>query len=438
MMCPLLRAATSKPLTRTIGLALMTLALAGCPDRPLDLPVGTTANTMAPDLALATPMDLAPPDLTLPDMALSNVPLPDMALPDLARSDMARPDLLASLPCQSVMVTTLAGNGMAGFFDGTGGANGTTEFYGVNAIATDSNGYVYVSDGGHRIRVIAPDDGSTRTLAGNGIGGYVDGTGGPNGTTQFWEPGGLAVDTAGYVYVAESQSNVIRKVAPDGTTTTIAGTAGDYGRGFMDGAVSKFDLPNGLAVDNSGNIYVADTFNSRIRKILSESTTITLAGNGNGGYVDGTGGPNGTTEFFLPFEVAVDSAGYVYVGDGDNARVRKVAPDGTTTTLAGNGGQGAVDGSGGNNGTAQLGDPWGVAVDGAGNVFVSDVYNRVIREIAPDGTTITIAGGVQDYGFVDGNGCAARFADPIAIAVFGKLVYVADNGNGRIRRIQLP
>ena len=339
--------------------------------------------------------------------------------------------------CLRALTTTLAGNGTFGFVDGTGDVFGTTQLSNPSGVAVDTFGNVYVADTfNNRIRKITPA-GDTTTLAGNGTFGFVDGTGGPGGTTQFRSPTGVAVDGAGNVYVADFDNQRIRKITPTGDTTTLAGN-GTYG--FIDGTggplgATQFRSPNSVAVDAAGNVYVTDANNNRIRKITPTGDTTTLAGNGTQGFVDGTGGPGGATQFSGPNGVAVDAAGNVYIADTGNQRIRKITPTGDTTTLAGNGTAGYVDGSGSN---TQFRDPNGVAVDAAGNVYVSDFSNHRIRKITPTGATTTLAGNGTG-GFVDGTGGptgTTRFRNPNGVAVDAAgTVYVADYSNRRIRKI---
>jgi outer membrane protein OmpA-like peptidoglycan-associated protein len=325
-------------------------------------------------------------------------------------------------------VTTLAGNRSSGFFDGTGGPTGTTRFNRPKSVALDATGNIYVTDrDNHRIRKITPD-GTTTTLTGNGTAGFTDGTGGPTGTTQFNHPEGIAVDTAGNVYVGDSINHRIRKITPDGTTTTLTGNGT---AGFTDGTggttgTTQFRFPFGVALDTAGNLYVTE-LNNRIRKITPDGTTTTLTGNGTAGFVDGTGGPTGTTQFNRPEGITVDTAGNVYVADRDNNRIRKITPNGTTTTLAGNGELGFADGTGGPTGTAKFKAPTGVAVDRSGNVYVADNDNNRIRKITPDGTTTTLA--AQDP-------FAFSFSSGVALDTTGD-VYVADSFNHRMRKIEL-
>jgi hypothetical protein len=325
-------------------------------------------------------------------------------------------------------VTTLAGNGDAGWMDGPGG---TAAFYYPFGIAIDRQGTLYVGDSNNnQIRKVAPD-GTTTTLAGDGGYGYADGTGGVAGTTQFANPEGVAVDVNGNVYVADIGNERIRVVAPDGTTTTLAGN-GDAGFADGVGVNAAFYAPYGVAVNLSGEVLVADSFNMRIRKVLTDGTTSTLAGDGDGGFIDG---PGDQAQFLYPFGVAVGPLGNAYVADYINYRVRRVAPDGTTSTLTGNGDAGYVDGTGGPAGTTEFAGPIAVAVDAHGNVYIADVGNSRIRKIAPDGTTTTLAGD-GDAGYLDGPAGQAQFNEPTGLAVDSRgVVYVSDLGNQRIRMI---
>jgi sugar lactone lactonase YvrE len=299
-------------------------------------------------------------------------------------------------------VATLAGSGDYGFADGIGTA---ASFRNPQGIAVDSSGNVYVADSNnYRIRKITPN-GTVTTLAGSGDSGYADGIG---TAARFKRPGGVAVDSSSNVYVADSFNHRIRKITPNGTVTTLAGS-GDYGYADGIGTSASFYYPRGLVVDSSGNVYVADSYNQRIRKITPDGTVTTLAGSDNQAYADG----NGTAASFnYPQGVAVDSSGNVYVADTQNQRIRKITPNGTVTTLAGSGDQSYSDGLGT---AARLNSPQGVAVDSSGNVYVADSNNYRIRKITPNGTVTTLAG--SDYGYGDGIGTAASFRRLQGVAV---------------------
>jgi sugar lactone lactonase YvrE len=248
--------------------------------------------------------------------------------------------------------------------------------------------------------------------------------GSANGTgveANFNRPYGVAVDGTGYVYVADSSNHCIRKISPEGVVTTLAGD-GNFGYADGTGTAARFDYPYDVA-DSTGYVYVADTYNHRIRRTSSGGVVTTLAGNTNSGYADGSGTE---ARFNSPDGVAVDSAGYVYVADYGNGCIRKISPEGVVATLArsGAGGPGVA-----------IFSPWDVAVDSAGYVYVADIFNHCIRKISPEGVVTTLAG--SGAGYADGTGAAARFNNPYGVAVnsAGTVVYVADYNNHRIRTI---
>jgi prepilin-type N-terminal cleavage/methylation domain-containing protein len=208
------------------------------------------------------------------------------------------------------------------------------------------------------------------TFAGSGTLGYLDGTG---TAAQFYGPTGVALDSTGNVYVADISNQRIRKISPSGVVTTLAGSVTN---GFADGtgAAAKFNFPESIAVDSTGNVYVADRGNHRIRKITPSGVVTTLAGSTQG-FADGSGA---AAQFSILYGIAVDSTGNVYVGDYGNNRIRKISPSGVVTTIAGTGVAGYLDGTGA---AAQFNSPAGVAVDSAGNVYVADGSNHRIRKI---------------------------------------------------------
>jgi sugar lactone lactonase YvrE len=210
------------------------------------------------------------------------------------------------------------------------------------------------------------------TLAGS-TQGFADVTG---TAAQFNRPYGVTVDASGNGYVADSDNSRIRKISPTGAVTTLAGSGVE---GFLDGtgSTARFFIPRGAAVDVSGNVYVADTENNRIRKVSPTGVVTTLAGSGVEGFSDGIGT---AAQFTLPNSVAVDAAGYVYVADEGNERIRKISPAGVVTTLAGSS-RGFADGAAA---IAQFNRPHGIAVDASGNVYVADRDNQRIRKITQD------------------------------------------------------
>jgi len=214
--------------------------------------------------------------------------------------------------------------------------------------------------------------------------------------------------------------------------TTLAGAAGVFGSADGTGSGAQFHLPFGVAADKAGNLYVADYSNSTIRKITSAGVVTTLAGTaGVIGSADGTGS---AAQFFYPFAVAVDGAGNVYVADTNNYTVRKITPAGVVTTLAGlAGNHDYADGIGSN---AGFGNLFGIAADSAGNVYVADNTYSTIRKITPAGVVTTLAGAPGISGSADGTGSAARFSSPRGIAIdSAKNLYVTDQNNQTIRKI---
>jgi sugar lactone lactonase YvrE len=263
------------------------------------------------------------------------------------------------------------------------------------------------------------------TLAGSGAQGGDDGTG---TAATFYYPVSVAVDGSGNVYVADVYNLKIRKITPGGVVTTLAGSGA---RGSADGAgaAATFALPLGVGVDLSGNVYVGDADNNNIRKITPAGVVTTFAGSGARGSADGTGT---AATFNYPEGVAVDLSGTVYVSDVGNYKVRKITPAGVVTTFAGSGAPGSADGTG----TAATFDgPAGLAVDAAGNLYVADFNNNKIRQITPAGVVSTLAGS-EAPGNADGTGTAAAFNGPagVAVDISGNL-YVADLNNNKIRMI---
>ncbi|MCH1508830.1 MAG: choice-of-anchor D domain-containing protein, partial [Akkermansiaceae bacterium] len=262
------------------------------------------------------------------------------------------------------------------------------------------------------------------TRAGNGNVGFED-TASPL-DAEFNQPQEVAV-SGGDVFIADRLNHVIRKIASDGVVSTLAGTNQGFAEGT--GLDAQFDRPAGIAADGVGNLYVADEFNHRIRKINTATGEVTsLAGSSTAGLADGSGA---AAEFHFPTGVAVDAAGNVYVSDTANHSIRKITPAGEVTTLAGSGTPGFGDGAGA---VAKFSSPRGLAVNDDGDVFVADTGNNRIRKVTAAGEVSTLSGSGTE-GFQNGAGGTAQFSSPTGVAVVGSDVYVADYGNHVIRRI---
>jgi ABC-type branched-subunit amino acid transport system substrate-binding protein len=332
---------------------------------------------------------------------------------------------------EGVTVSTLAGDGHLGYRDGPAAQ---ARFNGLTGVAVDSQRNVYVAEFfGHRVRRITPE-GMVSTLAGTGVPGYADG---PGLTAQFSGPASLDVDEWGNIYVADASNHRIRVIGPDGTVSTLAGVGE---AGYRDGlaAQAQFNYPTGAVVDGAGVVYVADMANDRIRAISPEGMVTTLAGSGERGFKDG---PPDQAQFDGPFRLRVDADGNVYVVDASlgqmrgNHAIRRIALDGTVTTIAGTGQPGLADGT-----TAEAGFYWprDVAVDTAGNLYVTEAINQRIRVITPQGLVYTLAGNGRT-GYADGPGAEATFFWPKGIVLDGAgRLYMTELHGSRIRIIHLP
>ncbi len=333
-------------------------------------------------------------------------------------------------------ISTVAGNGI-GRYSGDGGAAQSALMSGPSAVATGPGGVFYISDtNNQRIREVV-SGGIISTLTGTGAAGF-SGDGAAAASAQVAFPGGLAVDGSGNVYFADTNNQRVRKIA-GGTITTVAGngTAGYGGDGA--GAVNaQLNSPVAVAVDNAGNLYIADYNNDVVRKVSAGGGISTLAGNGSVGY-SGDGGPAASAQLNGPASVAVDAAGNVYIADSGNHTVRIVAHGGTISTFAGNGTLGG-SGDGGPAAAAQLATPAGLALDAAGNLYIADSGSGTVRLVNAGGGLIqTIAGGGGVGYSGDGGpaiGAQFRSLSGIAVDATGD-VYLADRGNNAIRFLQL-
>jgi hypothetical protein len=321
---------------------------------------------------------------------------------------------------------TLAGlAGSSGSTDGTGSA---ARFNNPSGVAVDATGNIFVADRANQTIRKVTSAGVVTTLAGSaGNSGSADGTG---SAARFSAPTGVAVDTAGNVFVAEQNNATIRKVTSAGVVTTLAGTATANGSADGTGSAARFFSPTGVAVDASGNVFVGDQQNNTIRKVTSAGVVTTLAGlAGSSGSADGAGS---AARFSSPSGVAVDTAGNIFVADYGNNTIRKVTSAGVVTTLAGlAGSSGSADGTGS---AARFDGPFNVAADTAGNIFVADYGNNTIRKVTSAGVVTTLAGSAGNSGSADGAGSAARFYNPFGVAVDSAgNIFVGDYANHTVR-----
>jgi sugar lactone lactonase YvrE len=332
------------------------------------------------------------------------------------------------------IIVTYAGNGTSGFL-GDGGQATSAELYASRGVAVDGAGNLYFSDtNNQRVRKVTPA-GVISTYAGSGGYGF-SGDGGLAVNAVLYYPEGLAVDPSGNLYIADEDNSRIRKVTPGGTISTVAGIGG-YGFSGDGGLATSATLayPQAVAVDSAGNLYIADSNNARVRKVSPSGIIMTIAGTGVSGF-SGDGGAATSARFGSPVGIAVDSAGNVYISDSNNSRIRKVTPGGIITTFAGSGSIG-FSGDGGAATSAALYYPAGIWIDSAGSLYIADQDNDRIRKVAPSGIISTIAG--NGNGAFSGDGGSATNAalyNPAAGAVDGVgNVYIADSGNARIRKI---
>jgi uncharacterized protein (TIGR03437 family) len=330
-------------------------------------------------------------------------------------------------------INTIAGNGSPGFA-GDSGPAGAALLNEPTGVVVDSSGNLYVADSlNGRVRKITPSA-AISTVAGNG--GYsYSGDGGPAAKAELYQPQAVAVDASGNSYIADSGNHVVRKVAANGTIATIAGNGvAGYGGDGGSGAKAQLNTPTGVAVDNSGNVYIADSGNHRVRRVASDGSISTFAGNGTAGFA-GDGGAAASAELYTPFGLAVDASGNLYIAELGNSRVRKVSTAGTITTVAGDGTT-AYGGDGGPAVNAQLNYPQAVAVDAAGNLYIADTFNYCVRLVTPAGLIVTVAGnGTAGYAGDLGLAADAQISSPTGVAADSTGSFYISDGVSRVRKV---
>ncbi|MBM3933338.1 MAG: hypothetical protein FJ319_03400 [SAR202 cluster bacterium] len=336
------------------------------------------------------------------------------------------------------LIFTVAGNGNAGYA-GDGGIGSGTSLFQPRGLGVDANGNLFIADSGNnRIRRIDVFTEQITTVAGNGGAGYA-GDGGLAIGAMLSLPASVAVDALDALYIADAGNQRIRKVSyPSGNISTVAGTGNTNFAGDNNTAPSaSMSGPNAVATDSQGNVYIADTLNHRVRKVAAGTNVITtVAGNGVAGFA-GDGGPATQASLNSPRGVAVDSKGVIYIADTLNSRVRRIDPvTGNISTYAGDGSF-AFGGDNGPATSAILRQPHGLAVDAQDNLFIADTLNLRVRRVNIAGTITTVAGdGNAAFRGDGGQPTSASIRNPIAVTVdsSGNL-YIADTGNHRIRRV---
>ncbi len=342
----------------------------------------------------------------------------------------------APYPIDSMFINTIAGIGIAGY-NGDGIPANTAELSTPVMSALDKSGNIFIADfNGQRIREINKSTGLISTVAGNGVYGFY-GDGGSATAAELAYPEGVAVDDSGNIYIADLNNERIRKVNTSGIITTIAGNGiqGYFGDGGPASA-AEFNATRDVAVDNSGNVFISDCSNNRIRKVSTSGIVTTVAGTGAGAY---NGDNIAATSAYInsPLGVTVDASGNIYIADDLNARVREVDALGIIHTIAGNGIAG-FSGDGGNAASAELNAPFKAVADGSGNVLIADEFNNRIRTINSSGVIKTVAGfGYAGYGGDGGPAVLAELYNPTCVAVDGSgNLVITDQLNDRIREVK--
>jgi sugar lactone lactonase YvrE len=322
----------------------------------------------------------------------------------------------------TVTVTTVAGNGKIA---STNGPALSASFNYPTAVAVDSQGNLYIADSGNNIIRKVSGSGIVSTFAGSGVAGAADG---PGTLASFNEPTGIAVDANGNLYVADTYNNLIRKVSTAGNVSTFAGSGLQTSTNGL-GTQASLNLPTAIAVDKEGNVYVCEPAGLLIRKIRPDGMVSTLAGTGLPGSANG---PASSATFDRPVGIAADENGNIFVSEFPNGLIRKISSNGMVSTLAGSEKTGAENGTGT---LATFNCPKGLAADAAGNVYVADYLNNLIRKITSDGVVTTFAGSGM-IGSQDGSAMSASFDNPAGLAIDrAGNIYVADLANLLIRKI---
>jgi sugar lactone lactonase YvrE len=334
-------------------------------------------------------------------------------------------------------ISTIAGIGTGGY-SGDGEAATAAQLYGPSGVAVDTAGNIYIADSANSCIRKVSTDGMISTVAGTGTAGY-SGDGAMATSAQLNHPTGVAIDTADNIYIADFANSSIRKVSTDGTISTVTGTgiAGYAGDGGL-ATSAQLNFPYSISVSEAGSLYIADSGNNCIRKVSTVGIITTVAGTGVQGF-SGDGDAATSAMIALPNSVAINTVGILFIADSVNNRIRKVDASGIITTVAGTG-AGGYSGDGGAATTAQLKNPCGLSIDRNGNLFIADRDNDRIRRISSNGTITTVAGtGTVGYSGDGGAAASAQLHYPTDVAVdsAGQL-FIADFYNHCIRKVTFP
>lgn len=331
------------------------------------------------------------------------------------------------------IITTIVGTGEAGFSGDGSSAKEARINAAEGLVFAEGDSFFFADTGNNRVRKVGPD-GVVTTVAGTGEPGF-SGDGGPATSAQLNNPSsGLALDEEGNLFVADFFNSRIRRIATDGTITTVAGgnspELGDGGQA----TAATLTLPGGVAVDADGNLIIADHEGNRIRKVDEEGVITTIAGTGEAAF-GGDGGPAVKARLNGLADVSIDAEGNIYVPDRDNQRIRKIDSGGIISTIAGTGERG-FSGDGGPARSARLNSPLDVVFDSLGNIYVADTQNHRVRKIDSRGIISTVAGSQGGFSGDGGPAASASLISPAGLAFdsAGNL-YIADTGNNRIRKL---